>query len=67
MQAAEQAALREGFTRFEMGSTLSGVPLYRLKGYEAMEEIDVPVGEGRSIAVVRMSKSVSQVGSASVR
>jgi GNAT superfamily N-acetyltransferase len=60
LQAAEQAALQEGFTRFEMGSTLSGVPLYTLKGYEALEEIDVPVGEGRSICVVRMAKSAKQ-------
>jgi GNAT superfamily N-acetyltransferase len=60
LQAAEQAALQEGFTRFEMGSTLSGVPLYTLKGYEALEEIDVPVGDGRSISVVRMAKSAKQ-------
>ena len=45
-----------------MGSTLAGVPLYRLKGYEAIEEIDVPVGEGRSISVVRMAKSAKQLG-----
>jgi GNAT superfamily N-acetyltransferase len=57
LHAAEQAARQEGFTRFEMGSTLSGVPLYKLKGYQTVEEIDVPVGGGRSIAVVRMAKS----------
>jgi GNAT superfamily N-acetyltransferase len=67
LQAAEQAAQRDGFTRFEMGSTLAGVPLYQGKGYEAIEQIDVPVGEGRSISVVRMSKSANRVGSASVR
>ena len=46
----------EGFQRFEMGSTLAGVSLYKLKGYSEMEEIDVPVGGGRSISVVRMAK-----------
>jgi GNAT superfamily N-acetyltransferase len=61
LQAAEQAAQQEGFTRFEMGSTLAGVPLYKLKGYEAIEEIDVPVAEDRSISVVRMAKSAKQV------
>jgi GNAT superfamily N-acetyltransferase len=66
LHAAEQAAQCEGFTRFEMGSTLAGVPLYKLKGYEVMERIDVPVGEDRSISVVRMTKSASQVGSASL-
>jgi GNAT superfamily N-acetyltransferase len=64
LQAAEQAAQQEGFTRFEMGSTLAGVPLYKLKGYEAIAEIDVPVAQGRSISVVRMVKSSKQVKSA---
>jgi GNAT superfamily N-acetyltransferase len=60
LQAAEHAAQRHGFTRFEMGSTLAGVPLYKLKGYEEVDEIDMPVGEGRSITVVRMAKSAQQ-------
>jgi hypothetical protein len=67
LQAAEQAALQEGFTRFEMGSTLSGVPLYTLKGYEALGAIDVPVSEGTSISVVRMAKSAKQIRSTSAR
>ena len=33
LEAAEQAALAAGFRRFEMGSTLTGVALYLLKGY----------------------------------
>jgi GNAT superfamily N-acetyltransferase len=47
LERAEQAATREGFHRFEMGSTLAGVPLYTLRGYRRMEEIDVPIGSGR--------------------
>jgi GNAT superfamily N-acetyltransferase len=62
LQTAEEAAQREGFTHFEMGSTLTGVALYQLKGYEAIEEMDVPVAEGRSISIVRMAKSGKQVG-----
>src|ERR1700756_399663 len=31
--AAEGAAMAEGFRRFEVGSTLTGVALYCLKGY----------------------------------
>jgi hypothetical protein len=58
-----QAAQQEGFTRFKMGSTLAGVPLYKLKGYEAIEEIDVPVAEGMSISVVRMAKSAKRIHS----
>jgi GNAT superfamily N-acetyltransferase len=57
LEHSEQAAQREGFQRFEMGSTLAGVPLYKLKGYYEMEEIDVPVGGGRSISVLRLAKS----------
>jgi GNAT superfamily N-acetyltransferase len=66
LQASEEAAQHEGFTRFEMGSTLAGVALYKLRGYEEIEEIDVPVGEGRSISVVWMAKSLPQVGERSV-
>src|ERR1700746_2854016 len=33
LAAAERAAMAEGFRRFEMGSTLTGVTLYTLKGY----------------------------------
>jgi len=54
--AAEQAAEREGFTCFEMASTLSGVPLYIRQGYHEVERIAVPVGKDSPIAVVRMAK-----------
>jgi GNAT superfamily N-acetyltransferase len=60
LAAAEAAAIAEGFTRFEMGSTLAGVPLYRLRGYREAATIDVPVGNGTSIPVVRMTKLASQ-------
>jgi GNAT superfamily N-acetyltransferase len=61
LKHAEQAAAREGFRRFEMGSTLAGVPLYVRKGYRRREEIDVPVGDGRSISIVRMDKSLNDL------
>jgi GNAT superfamily N-acetyltransferase len=56
LKASERAAAAEGFRRFEMGSTLTGVALYRLKGYREVETIQVPVGGGESIGVVRMMK-----------
>ena len=56
LRAAEEAAMAEGFARFEMGSTLTGVALYRLKGYREMERVAVPVGGGEAIEVVRMVK-----------
>jgi GNAT superfamily N-acetyltransferase len=54
--AAEEAAVAQGFKRFEMGSTLTGVALYTLRGYLEVERREVPVGGGETIEVVRMVK-----------
>ena len=56
LAAAEEAAKAEGFTRFEMGSTLTGFTLYQRKGYREVERRKVPVGGGETIEVVRMVK-----------
>jgi GNAT superfamily N-acetyltransferase len=56
LATAEEAAKAEGFTRFEMGSTLTGVTLYERKGYREVERKKVPVGGGETIEVVRMVK-----------
>ncbi|MBB5339322.1 GNAT family N-acetyltransferase [Tunturiibacter gelidoferens] len=56
LAAAEDAAIAEGFTHFEMGSTLTGVGLYALKGYLELDRRQVPVGGGETIEVVRMVK-----------
>jgi GNAT superfamily N-acetyltransferase len=58
LKAAEEAALAAGFRRFEMGSTLTGMTLYSLKGYREVERVKVPVGDGEEIEVVRMVKYV---------
>ena len=58
LAAAENAALGHGFTRFEMGSTLTGVTLYTLKGYREVSRVSVPVGGEEKIEVVRMVKEV---------
>jgi GNAT superfamily N-acetyltransferase len=52
----EAAAAAEGFRRYEMGSTLTGVPLYRLKGYVEVERIAVPLWNGEALPVVKMVK-----------
>lgn len=57
LEAAERAAEEAGFRRFEMGSTLTGVALYSLKGYREVERVMVPVGGGEDIEVVRMVKN----------
>lgn len=59
LAAAEDAAVRAGFRRFEMGSTLTGVALYSLKGYREVDRVMVPVGDGEEIEVVRMVKDAS--------
>lgn len=46
-----------GFRKFEMGSTLTGLPLYRLRGYKEVERIDVPLVNGEVVSVVKMVKS----------
>ena len=53
----EQAARNAGFHKFEMGSTLTGVPLYTLRGYVAVERVEVPLPNGATLPVVRMIKS----------
>jgi GNAT superfamily N-acetyltransferase len=57
LAAVENAARQAGFCRFEMGSTLTGVPLYRLKGYVEVERIAVPLWNGEALPVVRMVKN----------
>jgi len=60
LEACEKAATAAGFTRLEMGATLTGVPLYRARGYVALESLDVPLQNGESIKVVRMEKRVGK-------
>ena len=57
LETCENAAKAAGFTRFEMGSTLTGVPLYKLRGYRVIEPIAVPLRNGESLPVIRMAKS----------
>ena len=40
----EAEAAAAGFRRYEMGSTLTGIPLYRLKGYIEVERICCAAG-----------------------
>ena len=56
--ACESAAKAAGFKRLEMGATLSGVPFYRAKGYAELEAVEVPLGNGESLPIVRMAKEI---------
>jgi GNAT superfamily N-acetyltransferase len=55
---AEQAAAAAGFRTLEMGSTLTGVPLYTLRGYQPVEEIAIPLPNGASLPILKMTKSL---------
>lgn len=54
----EGQAQEAGFTRLEMGSTLTGAPLYRLRGYQEQERIAIPLPNGEALPVIRMSKNL---------
>jgi GNAT superfamily N-acetyltransferase len=59
LKTCEDAAYARGFRRFEMGATLTGVPMYASRGYEKGEQIEVPLPNGMSLTVVRMWKTVA--------
>ena len=57
LATVESAARAAGFRRFEMGSTVTGVPLYRCRGYSATETLAVALPNGEALAVIRMVKN----------
>ncbi len=57
LNACEHAAAEAGFSRFELGATLTGVPLYTTRGYHPVEHIQVPLGGGITLPVIRMEKT----------
>ncbi len=56
LEACEIAASSAGFTSYEMGATLTGAKLFGVKGYFAVEKIEVPLKNGLSLPVIRMAK-----------
>ncbi|HEX4487800.1 MAG TPA: GNAT family N-acetyltransferase [Terriglobales bacterium] len=58
LDACEKAAQAAGFTRFEMGATLTGIPLYQARAYVALESLEVPLGNGNKLPIVRMAKTL---------
>jgi GNAT superfamily N-acetyltransferase len=64
LAACERAAFEAGFTRLEMGATLTGVPFYRAHGYAERDRFAVDLSRGESLAIVRMDKSRASTGGA---
>jgi GNAT superfamily N-acetyltransferase len=58
MRTCETAAGAEGFRRLELGSTLTGVKLYRAHGFVPDEAINVPLATGLTLPIVKMSKAL---------
>ena len=58
LEACEEAARAAGFTRYEMGATLTGAKLFGIKGYVAVKPISIPLANGESLPVVHMEKRV---------
>jgi len=56
LDACEAAARAVGFTRFEMGATLTGVKLFQQRGYVALERLEVPLEGDITLPVVHMVK-----------
>ena len=59
LAACEDAARDAGFTRLEMGATLSGVAFYKARGYQTVEDRGVPLVNGETLSIVRMSKTIA--------
>lgn len=58
LNACEKAAMAAGFSELEMGATLTGVALYQKHGYETREELELPLGNGETLPIKRMTKSL---------
>jgi GNAT superfamily N-acetyltransferase len=58
LELCEEVAIAAGFHRFEMGATLTGVPMYLARGYTFIERIEVPIPNGLALPVVRLGKSI---------
>jgi len=59
LQACEDAAMEAGFRGFELGATITGERLYRIRGYQELERVRVPLANGASLPIIRMVKRAS--------
>ncbi len=62
LQTCEQAVRDAGFSRCEMGATLSGVPFYSYHGYAATERVELPLANGESLPILKMTKNLTETG-----
>lgn len=60
LDACEAAARGAGFTRFEMGATLTGAKLFEKRGYVALERINVPLEGEITLPIIHMVKETAR-------
>jgi GNAT superfamily N-acetyltransferase len=58
LEASEEAARAEGFTRLALSATLAGLPLYLAYGFEPREEVEIVLPDGVAIMCVTMEKEI---------
>jgi GNAT superfamily N-acetyltransferase len=58
LAACESAAAGAGFRRAELTATLTGVKLFSVHGYVPEEEITLQLGNGETLGVIRMTKTL---------
>jgi GNAT superfamily N-acetyltransferase len=58
LETCEAAAKSAGFSRAEMGATLTGVKLFQVRGYVPLESIEIPLENDASLPVIRMTKQL---------
>ena len=56
LDACEAAARAAGFSRYEMGATLTGAKLFGARGYVALARIEIPLVNGELLPVIHMEK-----------
>jgi GNAT superfamily N-acetyltransferase len=56
LQACEEAAHAAGFSRYEMGATLTGAKLFAARGYAPVKPITIPLNNGETLPVIQMEK-----------
>ncbi len=59
IQACEDAAREDGFTRMELVATLPGEPLYAAMGYVVTRQFDQPMTDGIMLPLAHMKKSLA--------
>ena len=59
IQACEEAAKVDGFTRMELVATMPGEPLYAAMGYEVTERFDIPMSDGTGLPAAHMKKELA--------